>query len=282
MTPSLSEVSTYFLIDNGMLTAGDSPTIAIDKQTAWLACVYEENAATVSPYVIDIEAAHEAGEMNWVMALVNATPGKLHVSVIDTTLTLEELVQHLRRFIMVRCANGKSVTLRFADGAVLPQLAIAFTPAQWSALARPMVRWQVHGYDSKLSTLPCADTGITHSATPLVLMQDQLTALDEAMLPNRVLANLRAMRHWEALPGTQPDQHRWANHSARLWRDAGHADTIVLRWLTEAALDTHGAVLEPIRVGSLLAQSDLHAIRAELNDLVVAHQARSYPTEENP
>ncbi|MBC7625208.1 MAG: DUF4123 domain-containing protein, partial [Aeromicrobium sp.] len=248
-----------------------------DERPDWLACVYDDRAVQVSPHLVDVHAAHEAGQMDCVMAHVNATPAKLHVSIIDSVLTLAELAQHLRRFIMVRRDGGKNATLRFADCAVLPQLAIAFMPAQWAALVSPMARWHVHGYDGKLVALPGADAAVLCSPTPLVLTEQQLAALHEAMIPNMVLGCLRAMRHGAALPGIAADQHRWAGEACRLWRNARNVHDIVLRWLTSAALDTNGAVFQQEMVGRLLVMSDLQEIRAGLHAAVEGYRAKLSP-----
>lgn len=268
-------MNTFLLIDNAMLTAAGGDPIAAGERPDWLECVYDEPAATVSPHLVDVHAAHEAAELDRVMAFVNTTPEKLHVSIIDSFLTFAELAQHLRRFIMVRRVGGKNATLRFADCAVLPQLAIAFAPEQWAALAWPMARWHVHGYDGKLVALPGADPTVVRSSTPLLLADPQLAALHEALIPNKVLGCLRALRHGAPLPCNTADQHRWASDACRLWRNAGNVHDIVMRWLTSAALDTNGAVLRQETVGPLLAMADLHAIRTGLHAAVADHCARS-------
>lgn len=282
MTTFIPEMSTFLLVDNAMLTAGDSEVIAAGDRPDWLACLYDDQWATVSPYLIDLHAAYEAGKLDGVMAILNAIPAKLHVSFIETHFSRAELAHHLRRFIMVRCAGRKNLTLRFADCAVLPQLAIALTAEQWAALVSPMTRWHVHGYDGKLLPLPGADAETSKSATPLVLTEQQLAALDAAMLPNKVLGCLRAMRHGATLPGGTADQYRWASESCQLWRNAGNAPDIALRWLTDAALETQGAVLHQKPVVAMLIQSDLNAIRAGLHAAVEAHAGRVNRTGERP
>ncbi len=267
-------MNTFLLFDNALLTAAGGEAITFDARPDWLACLYDERAATVSPYLIDVDAAHEAGHLDRVMALVNATPVKMHVSLIDSVLTIDELVQHLRRFIMVRREGGRNATLRFADCAVLPELAIAFTPEQWAALVWPMARWHVHGYDGKLVALPGANATVSRSSTPLLLTEQQLVTLREAMFPNMVLGCLRGTRHGATLPGNAADQQRWASESYRLWRVAGNAHDVVVRWLTSAALDTNGAILQQSAVGTLLAHSDLTAVRAGLHAEIAAHRAR--------
>ncbi|MDQ2823421.1 MAG: DUF4123 domain-containing protein [Pseudomonadota bacterium] len=268
-------MNSFLLIDNAMLTACDTEAIGAGARPDWLACVYEDAAVSVSPHLIDIAAADEAGQCDLMMALVNATQAKLYLSCLDTSLSLAALAQHLRHFIMVRTENGKHLTLRFADCAALPALAAIFTPEQWTALAWPMARWHVHGYDGKLMMLPGAETTATRATVPLVLTEQQLTGLQDAVMPNQVLANLRAMRHGAALPGSTADQHRWASASRCFWRDAGNADAIVLRWLTSAALDTDGAVLQQEPIRALLAQSDIEAIRSWLHVAVAEHLART-------
>jgi hypothetical protein len=271
---TLDPISTFFLIDNAMLSVGDGKAIGAGERPDWAACVYEDRAASVSPYLIDLHAASETGHLDRAMELINATPEKLHVSIIDTALSLSELAQHLRRFIMVKTAGGTNLTLRFADCSVLPELAQALTPGQWSAIAWPMTRWRVHAYDGGLLSLPKPDVAVPRSPLPLLLTEKQLATLNEAMVPNNVLANLRAMRHGAVLPGSVADQHRWAAESSRLWRSSGNRQEIVLRWLTSAALDTLGTVLHQETIGPLLAMSDLDQIRSGLHAVVAKHHAR--------
>jgi hypothetical protein len=280
MTTSKPEISTFLMIDNAMLTAGEGDAIATDERHDWAVCVYEDRVAAVSPYLVDLYAANETGQVDRVMSLVNAMPEKMHVSIIDTAMPLADLSQHLRRFIMVRAEGGKNLTLRFADCAVLPELAKTFTPEQWSAIAWPMARWHVHDYDGRLLALPGADAAVPRSSLPLLLTEQQLTMLNNAMVPNNVLANLRAMRHGAALPGNAADQQRWATESVRLWRNSGNEQDIVLRWLTSAALDTRGAVLQQEQVGALLAMPDLDQILTGLHAVVAQHCARLNPMGE--
>ena len=63
-----------------------------------------------------------------------------------------------------------------------------------------------------------------------------------------------------------------------MWRTARNADEIVLRWLTSAALDTNGQVLQQRRLPTLLGGADLGAIRAGLLAAVSEHHARAQRT----
>jgi hypothetical protein len=254
---------SFLLIDSAMLgeaVAGDRPD--------WLIAVYGDGAASVSPLVIDMQAVCDSGELDTMMAMLNAAHPQLHASIIDTPLSHAALVQHLRRFIMIRTDDGHALTLRFADCLGLPLLAATLGAEQWAAFAGPVARWCVHGRDGALHDLPLADPRQAPSSTPLVLSATQLAALADATAPDEMLANIREMRHDADLPGSVPDRHRWAVDARHAWRSAGSTDLLVLRWLTEAALDTGGAVLREPDLPSMLALQDQAAVRASLKNAV--------------
>jgi hypothetical protein len=253
-------ITPYLLIDSALLA------LAASARPFWLLPVYDDPAASVGPLVIDIQAAWDSNDLDAMMSLLNAAHPQLHASIIETTLSHTALVQHLRRFIMIRTETGKDFTLRFADCLGLPMLAAIFTAEQWGAMAGPMVRWCVHGRDGRLLTLPPADVQQTPAPTPLVLMAPQIAALTEATAPDAAIADIREMRHDLDMPGSGVEQHQWASDARALWRRAGNVDRLVLRWLTAAALDTHGAVLTQTRLPSLLALEDVAAIRAGLDN----------------
>lgn len=83
------------------------------------------------------------------------------------------------------------------------------------------------------------------------------------------------MRACEALPGSTEHQHRWASDACRIWRKVGNAHHIVLRWLTFAALEAHGALLRQEMTGPMFVLSDVHAIRTGLQAAVAKHHAKS-------
>jgi hypothetical protein len=253
-------ITPYLLIDSALLARDAS------ARQSWLLPVYDNAAASIGPLVIDVQAAWDSNDLDAMMTLLNAAHPQVHVSIIETTLSHTALVQHLRRFIMIRTETGKDFTLRFADCLGLPMLAAIFTDEQWAALAGPMVRWCVHGRDGRLLILPLADVRQTPASTPLVLTSPQLDALAEATAPDATIADIREMRHDLDMPGSGVEQHQWASAARQLWRHAGNVDRLVLRWLTAAALDTHGAVLTQSRLPSLLALENVAAIRAGLDD----------------
>lgn len=270
-----AQLTSFTLVDGAQLAAAELAVPTPDEHPTWLTHIYDDQAATVSPLLIDIEAARGAGGADAMTGLVNALQPKLHASLIDTALSQADLAQHLRRFIMIRTVQGKAYSLRFADCTVLPILATVLAPAQWAALVGPIARWCVHGFDGVLHALPPAHDAAMPAATPLVLSDEQCAALAEHTAPSMMLAHLRAMNHGDALPGSPAEQHRWASDARRAWRSANNTDDIVLRWLTSAALDTAGAVLQHRGLLTLLGGPDRGAMRAGLLAAVGEHRARA-------
>lgn len=275
MKTSTLHTTSFLLIDGalaGLVLAG--PALAEDDRPGWLHPLYSDDATAVGPLLIDIEAAQEAGQLDEMMALANAVRPQLHASLIDTALSHAELIEHLRRFIAIRTESGQAFTLRFADCVALPNLATIFSPAQWAAVAGPIVRWCVHGRNGAMLTLPDADAAVAPAQTPLVLTAQQFDEVAEAAAPDMLLAHIRDARHGDELPGNAAQQHCWASEARQLWRAAGNAHDIVLRWLTTAALDTGGAVLRLHSLPALLEQPEQSAIRAGLLAEVAIYQAK--------
>lgn len=266
--------ASFMLIDGAQLALADIAIPDPDKAPAWLTYVYESGATAVSPLVIDIDAAYGVGGADEVSAFFTALQPKAHVSLIDTTLSHAALTQHLRRFIMVRAGTGRAYTLRFADCTVLATLAAVLTGSQWAAIAGPMGRWCVHGFDDALRALPAADIDAIPAQTPLVLAEEQIAALAEAGAPSMMLAHLLDMNHGEALPGSAAEQHRWASAARAMWQGAANADEIVLRWLTSATLETKGKLLDQAALRILLERSDPSEIRNGLRAMISECHAR--------
>lgn len=270
-----AERNSFLLVDGAQLAVAELPVPRLDDAPGWLAHVYDANAAAVSPMVVDIDAICCIDGADQMMDLANALQPQLHASLIDTAMSHEALTHHLRAFTTIRTAEGKAFTLRFADCTVLPILAAVFSPAQWTALAGPIVRWCVHDFDGTLRDLPPADMTQGPAPTPLVLSDKQLAVLHEAAAPTMMLAHLRDIGHGEIMPGSPLQQHRWASAARHAWRSAGNSDEIVLRWLTSAALSTHGQVLQQARLPALLGTADLAVVRADLLEAVSEHHART-------
>jgi len=274
-------VFLYLLIDNGSLQDVSASYVGTDTQShpSWLEPIYPERALEVSPLLMDVEAAYEAGEIDEVMGYLNAHRPALHVSIIESELRLAEIAQHLRRFIFVLDPEGKQFTLRFADCAVLEELSSVLTPSQWAVMRGPFSRWGMHDRSGSVIQLPPNESG-AHSPTPLCLDRDQLVALDEASEPDHLIAKVQMMRHGAQLPGTVADQHAWAREAQRAWQAAHLSNPLFLLVLAEAMILSQGKILRIPDIKNVLATDDASIFRQRLQE-IVRENVRSLTMESN-
>lgn len=261
-------LNVYLLIDNGLLQASSASYVETDSQSrpAWLTPIYTERALEVSPLLIDMDAAYEAGQLDQVMGYVNALVPALHVSVIESSLPLAEMAQHLRRFIFILDPEGKQFTLRYADCAVLTSLSSVLTEAQWAAMRCSIARWCAHDRSGRVIKLRAAQA-IEDIPTPIRLDRDQLAALDEASEPDHYLAKVKMMHHGAEFPGTAEEQHRWAAEARQAWRASRNPGQLYLLFLTEAAVVSRGKVLRRPEISGYLMMDDVSAFKKNLRAL---------------
>jgi hypothetical protein len=262
------DVFVHLLIDNGMLHGLSTCYSEVDSQSrpSWLAPIYADHALAVSPFLVDVEAAYEAGDIDRVMGFLNARRPGLHVSIIETGLDLEQIARHLRRFIFILDPHGRQFTLRYADCAVLAPLSSLLTAAQWATMKGPITRWGIHDRSGAVVQLLPAEPNAT-APTPFCLDHDQLTALDEVSEPDHYVAKVGMMRNGAALPGNTEKRHAWAHAARQAWRAAANPNPLVLLFLTEAALFTQGEILRRPEVQALLKMDEVSAFRNKLREL---------------
>jgi len=275
MSANNEELFVYLLIDNGLLhdiSAGYAEGNPKGRPL-WLGPIYAERSQEVSPLLIDVEAAYEAGDIEKVMGYMNARKPALHVSIIESKLKLGELVHHLRRFIFIVYPNGIQFTLRYADCAVLAPLSTLLAPAQWAEMREPMTHWTVHDRSGSTIQLPAAESE-TRAPTPLNLNWEQLTTLDEASEPDHLIAKAKMIRHGGDLPGNAVEQYSWARSANEMWRATGNSDPLFLTILTEAALTTQGRILNVEDLRGCLRLSEINAFSERMRELVAEIKGR--------
>jgi len=273
MTDRNDEVSVYLLIDNGLLqevSAGYTEA-DLESRPSWLRPIYAERALQVSPLLIDIEAAYMEGDLDRVMACWNARTPALHVTVIETRLDIEEMSDHLRRFIFISDPDGKQFTLRFADCAVLASLSSVLKPEQWATMRMPIENWKIHDRSGAMVELAPAQTEKI-GPTPLCLDRDQLAALDEASEPDHFIAKVNLMRHGLELPGNAAQRYTWAQAARQIWRSQNNSNPTFLLFLTEIAILTSGKILKRTELADFLAMDEVSNFRRRLNDLIHAEK----------
>jgi hypothetical protein len=260
--------STYVLIDTTLL--GDlhnKPWLQKNRRPSWIAAIYGRYAIDVSPVVVDVQRAVQCSRIFSLMNIVNARRPQLGISFIETTLTLEKLVEHLRQFICVLTRGNVELTLRFADGVVLPTLASILTPEQWALMTAPLKSWKVHGRDGNLLSLPMGNAP-SSIKPPLMLTGAQLRALKDSMGTDQLLVNLRMYRSAPSSTYLTAEAFAHATEARRMWHAAGHSDDQDLVLFAAGVFDTDGRLLRASGIEETLAGSERTKIRETLQRMV--------------
>lgn len=269
MNRNSGEIFLYLLVDNSMLQ--ERPAHCDDNQVKslpiWLESIYKGRALEVSPLLIDVEAAYDSGDIGRVMHYLNARKPALHVSIIESEMRLEEIAQHLRRFVFILDPDERQLTLRFADCIVLELLCSLLTPVQWTTMTRPITRWGIHSRSGLVISLPLLASD-TDALIPLRLDREQLAALDDASEPDHFIAKVKMMHHGAELPGNSEEQHVWAKEARREWQAAQNSNPLILLFLTEAMLFCRGEILQRQDVKGLLAVGQVNIFRERLKNIV--------------
>lgn len=269
MNSDNGELFVYLLIDNGLLQEASSgyTRAGAERRPPWLKPIYAERALEVSPFLIDIEAAYEAGAVDQFMSFVNARRPALHVSIIETGLDIGQIARHLRRFIFILDPEGKQFTLRFADCAVLVPLSSVLTAAQWTTMNAAISRWLSHDRSGAiiqlLSPEPCE-----HVQTPFSLDREQLASLDEASEVDHLIAKVKMLHHGEDLPGSAAQQYAWARAARQIWRIEKEMNPQFLTSLTEAVMVTRGEILKDKELSVYMSLDNLGDFRKKLKEFI--------------
>ncbi len=260
--------STYVLIDTTLLgELHNKPWLQKSRRPSWIAAIYGRYAVDVSPVIVDVERAVQCSRISSLMNIVNARRPQLGISFIETTLTLEKLVEHLRQFICVLTRGNVELTLRFADGVVLPTLASILTPDQWTLMTTPFKSWKVHGRDGNLFSLPI---GSAHGSIkpPLMLTGAQLRALKDSMGADQLLVNLRMYRRAPPSTYLTTEAFAYATEARRMWHAAGHSDDQDLVLFAAGVFDTEGRLLRVSGLKDALAGLERVKIRETLQRMI--------------
>lgn len=161
--------------------------------------------------------------------LANSFPHRLHLSEIETDLTFEALVEHLRAFVYFGDTTGQTCGLRIADCRVLAYLPHILAPAQWNAMTEPVVAWRIHdrtGKKGALSLDPARKKSIAN-VLPLRLSDEQIDALMDAGEPDALL--MRLGKEPEAVNSTDVQRcYRIAKGCIERWKADGGKDRGIL------------------------------------------------------
>lgn len=264
----MNEYSTYALMDAAlMVEAENKPWMKRARRPSWIISLYDRPAWSVSPFVVDIDAAYRANRIDVVMMLANLVRPGIHVSFIDTDLSALDLVDHLRQFSYFVNSSGEELTLRIADCVVVPWLHQVMSPEQWAAIHKPIHRWRVHSREGTLAVLP-RPSDAEPVKPPLNFAPQQIEALEKAHEPDQLVSNLRAMRVGPQWAETPQVEIELAKKILSVWNDSGQTDAATLLIFARGVFDTKGKLLLVPALDQILEQNDPVRIQRDIEDAV--------------
>lgn len=256
----MNNASSYLLIDTALFD-GSHPihSLKAKQRIRWLRPLYDRSAHSVSPIVVDIAEACRSNRVDLMMRAANDGLRDYGLSIIDTDLSIEDLVEHLRNFLFFVDSSGVEFTLRLADCLVIAALSQTLGEDQWSALMRPLARWRIHDRARNLADLPSMRS--TCVTPPLVLTNAQIAKLRTFGEPDRLLANLQTMRPAILNRWKPTDAHRTATAAIEIWERSGNRDHSTLLIFARAVFESQAKLLNQLDVEECLKGEDQTAIR---------------------
>jgi hypothetical protein len=262
--PAYMTKRLYFLLDGAMMDGTNTHLPKSLPDPSWLHPLYQgQPRAALGPNLVDAQAALDAGQFDAARDLCHVSRSRLHVSYLQSALTTEQMLNHLQQCTRVWLSNAEAVFLRFADCRVLPRLAAHLTPAQWRAIAGPMMKWEFHLRDGSRSALPLADAGVEAAPFPLVLSDPQIDALELAAQPDNLTQELRVQ--YGELPGNLQQQYDRASAALAIWRQMDGAGYDILLTLATMAFRSEGRALLYSDLPRVLAGRDALEVENILN-----------------
>lgn len=260
----MNDHSTYLLIDTAMMPSSHKiHSLKAKPSVKWLRPLYGRPDLAVSPVVIDIAEAVRSNRVALMMEAVHGAASALCVSLIDSELSLDNLVAHLQQFTYFVDEAGAEFTLRMADCAVLASLSETLTIEQWACFTSPFRRWLIHDRDGRLFELSTNSRPVQVDL-PLVLTEGQISELVSRAEPDRLLANLQIMKPEILVGWAGNEAHRTAAEVLDVWNRSANGDRSTLLIFARAVFDSRARLLKYRDIVECLQGSDQQVIRTEI------------------
>ncbi|MDB5802341.1 MAG: hypothetical protein JWL63_3280 [Rhodocyclales bacterium] len=149
-----------------------------------------------APHLLAAPSAR--GHLPWLKTVFAACNGMPMLSIITSALPLDDLLGHLRPYLIARTTDGMEWPVRWGDTRVLPTLLTALDEAQRTSLLSPLHAWYCVQRDGSLISWPGA-----------TIPQQDPAGFDKLPLSDEAFAQLVAEAEADAVLAdiydTQPD-----------------------------------------------------------------------------
>lgn len=234
-----SLVKLFALIDAAQLTAFEQSI----KRTQLLRSIstvvlfegsFAQNAVALSPILFELSDDDNQSSKQ-LLALDKICQTHASMSVIQSTLSIEELVRHLRELLLIN-ADGTDYLLRFADTQMLTATNLVLMPSQRKVLFGRMQAWYIVDFKGQLEDMlnqeSYPQTEIA-DALPLGLNTEQTNALLNAVALPMMQSQLRELEPSFAEQLSNVEQIAFVSESFNLAKEAWVDEEVMTNWILE-------------------------------------------------
>ncbi|MCP3723245.1 DUF4123 domain-containing protein [Paraburkholderia sp. CNPSo 3272] len=168
------------------------------------------------------------------------------VSTLDSTKSLEELGEHLRKFHLFEMSSGKLMVMRWYDTRILPALMSVLNPQQAATFTRGITAWKIYDRFGVVEEQQMPNSSGVQSLEPVPLTFDlaQEQALFDAAEPDLLIYELRRNIRAEIDRVPRDILHPFISSQLQRAREYGLTDRADQLQLMILALSTSGNYVE--------------------------------------
>ena len=238
----------YALIDGAMVHDAlcASPLFTDPTLNWYVALLPGEHRRLAGPLLIDMDLlqAEDAATKRAVDKVLDAFPGRLHVSRLKSERDLTFLAHHLQRFSCFYDEDFLVLGLRFAGTRILMHLPNVFTSQQWGEMTAPVQQWTFldRRGDEFVLALSEERAGVIPENNQFTLSAEQLGRLTDATEPDMLLAT---SGYTPRMMGSRlHDYWRLACQCVQTWQQSGSENREVLRQFAIRVFNSNGQALQ--------------------------------------
>jgi len=249
----------YSLIDGALVYETlCAHSVFVDPAASWYVCLLPgEERRLAGPILIDMALLDAAGAaaQSAVAEVMNAFPGKLHSSLLQSEADLISLANHLQRFTCFYDENFLLLGFRFADTRILAHLPSVLTPQQWGEMTSLVGRWVFldrRGEEVVLA-LPEDRESLTPENKQFKLSSEQLEVLIDAAEPDMLLDLIKSGPR--ETKNHLYDDWNLAQNCVSAWQQSGSRNREVLLQFAKKIFNSNGQALQKRDWISFLARA---------------------------
>lgn len=245
----MSESENFMLMDGAMVLPPLSASNLFAQVTPpWAMPLHEHpDLRLAGPLLVAYtRLVKDSPEWKEVGRICTSFPRRLGYSIVQTSLTMQALAEHLSRFALFTDSSGDTFGLRIGDSRIVALLPRVLSGKQWNALTAPIARWEFNNRDGTRSFFPASEQreqeqrGRHADPEPLHLSDEQIEQLMQATEPDGLLAHIGMQPTADSAEHTQ-SRYEIACHCLRIWKASGSMNRGILTDFARRVFELSGS-----------------------------------------